>query len=67
MARVGLNGGLFWNDEYVFFSRNDNNIKIINIKTGKMEKNLENHGNRVRSVKKIEIPYFGEFLIRLWI
>ena len=50
-----------------FFSRNDNNIKIINIKTGKMEKNLENHGNRVRSVKKIEIPYFGEFLIRLWI
>ncbi len=62
-AGVGLSGGLFWNDEYVIFSGHDNNIKIINIKTEKMEKKLEKHGNQVSGVKKIVIPCFGECLI----
>lgn len=60
---VQLNGGLFWNDEYLIFSGHDKNIKIINIKTGKMEQNLSKHGNQVSGVKKIEIPCFGECLI----
>ena len=60
---VQLNGGLFWNDEYVIFSGHDANIKVINIKTGKMEKNLSKHNNQVSGVKKIVIPYFGECLI----
>ena len=60
---VGLNGGLFWNDEYLIFSGHDKNIKIINIKTGKMEQNLSKHGNQVSDVKKIEIPCFGVCLI----
>ena len=60
---VGLNGGLFWNDEYVIFSGHDNNIKLINIKTGKMEKDLKKHDKQVSGVKKIEIPCFGECLI----
>ena len=50
-----------------FFSRHDNNIKIINKKNWKNRINLENHDNQVSDVKKIEIPYFGECLIRLWI
>ena len=60
---TGLNGGLFWNDEYLIFSGHDNNIKIINIKAGKMEQNLSKHNNQVSGVKKIEIPCFGECLI----
>jgi hypothetical protein len=59
----GLNGGLFWNDDYVIFSGHDKNIKILNIKTGKMEQNLSKHENQVCGVKKIEIPCFGECLI----
>lgn len=51
----------------MFFSRHDNNIKIINKKNWKNRINLENHDNQVSDVKKIEIPYFGECLIRLWI
>ena len=52
-----------WDNNYLFAGCDDNSIKLIELKTGKVVKNLEGHNNIVLTIKKINHPKFGECLI----
>ena len=52
-----------WNNDYIFAGCTDNSIKLINLKNGKIIKNLIGHKHYALNVKKIIIPEYGECLI----
>ena len=58
-----LYGITLWNDEYLFIGARDKSIKILELKSGSIIKDLKGHNNRVLTVKKIFHPYYGECLI----
>ena len=72
----GVYGICLWDPENLFVGCEDKNIKLINLKNGKIIKILNGHKNRVINIKKIIMPKYGECLmsqgdfeekIKLWI
>ena len=70
-----LKGICLWDNEYIFTACQDNTIKLINLKDGKIIKNLEGHKEYVLTIKSIIHPIYGKCLvskgddkeIKLWI
>ena len=70
-----LNGLCLWDDKYLFVGCYDKAIKLIDLDSGIIIKNLTNHTSRVLTVKKINHYEYGECLIsqgwdekiKLWI
>ena len=58
-----LNGFCLWNNEYICISYEDETIKIVELKNGKIIKELKNHNKNVLYIEKIIHPIFGECLI----
>ena len=56
-------GLCLWNSKYLFIGCHDKTIKLIDLKNGKVIKNLVGHNNEVLTVKKIIHPKYGECLI----
>lgn len=61
------NDGLFeaflWSSDFLFVGARDNSIKMIDLKKKKIIHTLKGHNNFVRTMKKINIPEFGDCLI----
>ena len=71
-----LYGICLWNSDYLFVGCEDNIIRLIELKTGRIIENLNAHNNKVFTVKKIKHDKYGEFFlsqgflnkgIKLWI
>ena len=60
---LNLIGICLWNDEYLFASGNDNQIKLFNLNSGECIKSLKEHTNVVCTLEKINHPKYGECLI----
>ena len=58
-----LYGIALWNKEYLFIGTRDKSIKILELKSQKIIKDLKGHNNRVLTVKKILHPIYGECII----
>ena len=63
-----------WNKEFLFIGCSDNIIKLVEINSGEIIKNLFGHNSEVSTIKKIILPQYGECLIsqsneeiKLWI
>ena len=52
-----------WNNEYIFIGCDDKTIKLIELKNGKIIKELKGHINKVISIKTIIHPKYGKCLI----
>ena len=50
-------------DDYLFVGCGDKSIKVIHLKKGLIEANLNGFKNKVLCVKKIIHPQFGECII----
>jgi WD40 repeat protein len=59
----GLFGICLWNRKYLFVGSDDNTIKLIELKNGKVIMSLTCHNNYVVTIKKIYHPKYGECLI----
>ena len=49
----GLRGICLWNENYIFVGCDDNNIKLVEIREGIVENNIEGHINQVITIKKV--------------
>ena len=58
-----LNSICLWNKDYLFVGCDDKSIKLIDLNTNKVIKDLNGHKNRILSIKKIIHPKYGECLI----
>ena len=58
-----LYGICLWDNEYLFIGCEDGSIKLLNIKKGKIIKNLIGHKKRVLNIKKINHPLYEECLV----
>ena len=58
-----INGICLWNKNYLFVGCNDQTIKLIKIKKGKIIKSLLGHNSIVCTIKKINHYKYGECLI----
>ena len=56
-------GTCLWNNKYLLIGSEDKTIKLIELKNGKIIKNLIGHINKVISIKKIIHPTYGDILI----
>ena len=67
MNKIKIGGLLYgiclWNDEYLFVGNGEHKIKLIDLKEGKIIKELNGHNNEVVAIKKIFHPKYGECLI----
>jgi len=63
VSNEGLNTMYLWNNDYLFVCCNDKSIKLIDLKNGKIIKELIGHKKRVLTIKKINHFKFGECLI----
>jgi len=54
---------ILWNNEYIFAGCEDETIKLINLKNGKVIKSLIGHNDFVITLKKVIHPIYGESLI----
>ena len=52
-----------WNKEYIFIGCSDKSIKLLNLRNGIIIKELTGHNNAVISIKKINHPKYGQYLI----
>ena len=52
-----------WNKEYLFIGCSDKSIKLLNLRNGIIIKELTGHNNVVISIKKINHPKYGQYLI----
>ena len=59
----GLFGICLWNRKYLFVGSDDNTIKLIELKNGKVIMSLTCHNNYVVTIKKIYHPKYGECFI----
>ena len=62
-SNKALCGICLWNNEYFFVGSKDNSIKLVELKTRKIIKNITGHSNEVITIKKITHPKYGECLI----
>ena len=58
-----LNSLCLWKEDYLFVGCSDKSIKLINLNTKKVIKELKGHRDRILSIKKIIHPKYGECLI----
>ena len=58
-----LYGICLWDNEFLFVGCFDNTIKLINLKNGEIIKELSGHKNSIITIKKVNIPKYGECLI----
>ena len=58
-----LYGICLWDNGFLFVGCFDNTIKLINLKNGKIIKELYGHKNSIITIKKVNIPKYGECLI----
>ena len=56
-------GMCLWNNVYLFVGCYDKTIKLVDLKNGKIIKNLTGHTSDVLTIKKIKHPLYGECLI----
>ena len=56
-------GICLWNEDYLFVACKYKIIKMINIKKGIIEKNIEGHNSGIFTIKKIYHPKYGECLL----
>jgi WD40 repeat protein len=54
---------IFWNDDYLFVGSEDKTIEIIDIKKGIAINGLKGHNKNVLTLKKINLPKYGECLL----
>ena len=52
-----------WDKVYLFVGCDDNSVKLIEYKNGKIIKELKGHNAKVLSIKKITLPKFGACLL----
>lgn len=72
---INLRGICLWNENYLFGSGSDFQIKLIDINNGKFVKSIKAHTSTVCTLEKIMHPKYGESLIsqgldgklKLWI
>ena len=71
-----LNCLCIWDDEYIFVGCDKKLIKLVNLKSGEIIKELTGHNNYLMDIKKIIHPIYGECLlsqgynddqIKLWV
>ena len=62
-SSMNLRGICLWNDDYLFSSGNDYQVKLFDLKEGKMVKSFKGHSSTVCSVQKIVHPSYGECFI----
>ena len=58
-----LNGICLYNDEYLFVGSDDNTMRLVELKKGKIIKTIIGHKKCVISIKKIYHPIYGECLV----
>ena len=58
-----LYGICLWNDNYLFAGCSDKTIKLIELNNGLIVKSLTSHDDEVITVKIINHPIFGKYLI----
>ena len=58
-----LYGICLWNNEFLFAGSRDHSIKLIDLKDGKIIKELNGHNLEVSTIQKIFHPKYGECLI----
>ena len=63
IKRKELFGICLWNNDYLFVGCNDNSIKLIELNSGNIIKDLYEHNSEVITIKKIIHPQYGECLI----
>ena len=52
-----------WNNEYLFVGSSDETIKLVDINSGNIIKNISNINSVILTIKKINHPKYGECLI----
>ena len=52
-----------WNDDYIFVGGGDKEIKLVNLKNGRIIKSLCGHKDTITNIKKIILPQYEECLI----
>ena len=71
-----LNSICLWDNEYAFVGCDNTMIKLVNLKTGEIIKDLIGHNNYILDIQKIIHPKYGECLlsqgyqddqIKLWV
>ena len=60
--KYGLYGICLWNDNYLFVGCEEI-IKLVDLKTGEILENYLGHNEPVITIKKINLPKYGECLI----
>ena len=61
---IEIYGICLWNDLYLFVGTWEKKVQLIDLNRGKVIKKLNKHNNNgVRTIKKIVIPKFGEYLL----
>ena len=63
VSNFRLYGLCLWNEDYIFVGCEDKSIKLIEVKTGKIVKILNDHNQDVVTIRKIYIPQYGECLL----
>ena len=58
-----VNDICLWNNENLFVGCEDGKIRLVELKTGKIIKELTGHHSSVQTITKIKHPYYGECLI----
>ena len=53
VSEKGLRGICLWNENYIFVGCDDDKIKLVEIKEGIVENNIEGHINQVITIKKV--------------
>jgi len=61
--KILLRGICIWNKDYIFVGCDDKTIKLIDIKEGSIVKSLTGICNWVCTIKKINLPEYGECLL----
>ena len=52
-----------WNDNYLYVAWDDNTIKLIELRNDLIINNLKGHNKQVITIKKINHPEYGEYLV----
>jgi len=63
ICNTNLRGICLWNEEYLYVGCGDKEIKLIEIKNGKIIHCLKGHFRDVLNIKKINHPKYGQCLI----
>ena len=61
--KIKLCGICLWDENFLFCGCSDNTIKLINLNELKVVGELKGHKNEIETVKKFNLPKFGEILL----